>query len=123
LSIIETLLVFVGIPALVVIIVFGLVYSGGAKRARRYRPGRPFDFAPVWFLAAPEQVTGDRQPTGNDRRAVGDAARPALTRGDASAGAPAGTAVEPVPRGEAGRGGVIADVTTQDATGGASDRW
>jgi hypothetical protein len=33
-----------------------LVYAGGARRGgKRYRPGRPFVFTPVWFLAAPEQ--------------------------------------------------------------------
>jgi len=28
---------------------------GGKKDTKRYRPGRPFTFAPVWFLSAPER--------------------------------------------------------------------
>jgi hypothetical protein len=33
-----------------------LVFAGGQRRgSKRYRPGRPFAFTPVWFLAAPEQ--------------------------------------------------------------------
>lgn len=51
------MLVFVGIPLAVVLIVFGLVYLGGPRRGKRYRPGRPYNFAPVWFLAASERVT------------------------------------------------------------------
>lgn len=51
-SILETALVFLGIPLLVFGAVAGLVYAGGAHRSRRYRPGRPYEFAPVWFLAA-----------------------------------------------------------------------
>jgi hypothetical protein len=46
-------LVFVGIPAAVVAAIYGLVYGSTARRvSKRYRPGRPFTFAPVWFLAA-----------------------------------------------------------------------
>jgi hypothetical protein len=39
----------------VFIVVTGLVYVGTARRSKRYRPGRPFTFTPVWFLAAPER--------------------------------------------------------------------
>ena len=45
LSIIETLVVFAGIPLAVVAVIYGLVYAGSARsNDRRYRPGRPFDF-------------------------------------------------------------------------------
>ena len=55
-SIIETLVVFAGIPLAVVAVIYGLVFAGSARaNDRRYRPGRPFDFSPVWFLSAPEQ--------------------------------------------------------------------
>ena len=57
LSIIETLVVFAGIPLAVVAVVAGLVFAGGGRsNDRRYRPGRPFEFAPVWFLSAPEKA-------------------------------------------------------------------
>jgi hypothetical protein len=51
LTITETVLVFVGIPAVVIGSVFALVYGGSAARGKRYRPGRQFDSSPVWFLA------------------------------------------------------------------------
>ena len=56
-SIIETTLIFAGIPAAVILLIAGAVYAGGSRRSRRYRPGRPFDFTPVWFLSVPEQLT------------------------------------------------------------------
>jgi hypothetical protein len=100
LTIAETLLWFVAVPALIVLVVGGLAYAfgGGNRRAGRYRPGRPYDFAPVWFLSAPEQVT-----SASDQKAVGG--RPQ---------APA------LPGGEVETGGAV---VPQGATGGASDRW
>jgi hypothetical protein len=50
----ENLLFFVGIPLAVVGLVFALVYIAGARSAKRYRPGRAYSYAPVWFLARPE---------------------------------------------------------------------
>ncbi|HYN96416.1 MAG TPA: hypothetical protein VES42_21455 [Pilimelia sp.] len=91
---------FVGIPALIVLLVGGLAYAFGGRRgsARRYRPGRPFEATPVWFLSAPERVTGADQ-----RRAVAGAAQaPAISTGEV----------------ETGRAAV-----PQGTTGGASDRW
>jgi hypothetical protein len=66
LSITETVLVFAGIPLLVVAIVVGLVYGGKGSRERRYRPGRGYDFAPVWLLASPDRV----RPAARDGRAA-----------------------------------------------------
>jgi hypothetical protein len=70
LSITEAVLIFAGIPAVVIAAVYAAVYSTTARRAdKRYRPGRPFEFAPVWFLAAPGPLAGSspdgaRQLTG-----------------------------------------------------------
>ncbi len=50
----QDLLIFVGIPLAVIVIIFALVYASGSRGAKRYRPGRPYHFAPVWFLAKPE---------------------------------------------------------------------
>ena len=101
-SVTETLLVFVGIPAAAVLVIAGLALAGGRGRAggggaKRYRPGRPFDFTPVWFLGRPEQLA--------------DSAGTALAAG---AQAPALTSHKLEKAGvEAPAGG----------TGGASDRW
>ncbi len=58
LSVLSTLLVFVVIPLVVIVLVAALVLASGDRnrRSRRYRPGRPYDFQPVWFLASPERV-------------------------------------------------------------------
>nr|WP_204035179.1 hypothetical protein [Micromonospora qiuiae] len=94
------MLVFVGIPAAVVLVIAGLVYGGsgsGGGGAKRYRPGRPFDFTPVWFLGRPEELA--------------DSAGTVLAAG---AQAPALTSRKQKQAGvEAPAGG----------TGGASDRW
>jgi hypothetical protein len=106
LSIIETLVVFVGIPAAVIAAVTGLIFGGNTRRARRYRPGRPFEFRPVWFLAAPEQHGPGNGAGPDSRRQVSGANRLALTKAETAA---AGT--------------VPAPGALPDSTGGASDRW
>jgi hypothetical protein len=96
---VETALILIGIPAAIVLLVGGVAYAfgGGAGRTRRYRPGRPYEFAPVWFLSAPEQLT-----SGAAAGALGARPQPpALSTGEV----------------EAGRG------VPQGSTGGASDRW
>ncbi|MEV4756058.1 hypothetical protein AB0J86_13220 [Micromonospora sp. NPDC049559] len=93
------MLIFVGIPAAVVLVITALALAGrGRGGAKRYRPGRPFDFTPVWFLSSPGQLaetTGVALPPGGQA--------PALTNG----------AIE---KAEGAR-------VPAAATGGASDRW
>lgn len=97
-SVLNTVLVFLVIPVIIILVVTGLSRVGSDSRrpSKRYRPGRPYDFAPIWFLASPEQVT----------TAIGSGpakSRPAIEAGiieDSS-----GVAVRPGP------------------VGGASDRW
>ena len=97
-SVPETLLIFVGIPALIVLGITALTLAGRGERGdRRYRPGRPFEFTPVWFLSSPEQLA---EPAGTALPAGAQA--PALTSRDVAKKG------KPVPAG---------------ATGGASDRW
>lgn len=95
-SVITTILVYVIIPAAVIGTVALIVFAGSdkAKPSRRYRPGRPYEFAPMWFLASPERVAAPDHGH----------ATPAIERGlviEDSSGAP----VRPGP------------------TGGASDKW
>ncbi len=82
LSITETVLVFAGIPAAVIALVYLAVYSTAARKAdKRYRPGRKFDFAPVWFLAAPRPLAGEPgHPNGT--AALTGASAAALPAGD-----------------------------------------
>lgn len=55
----ETLLYLVGVPAAVVAVVWALVYRKGPGALKRYRPNRPYRFAPVWYVAEPS-----REPEG-----------------------------------------------------------
>jgi hypothetical protein len=84
----------------VVLVITALVYGGSTRTSKRYRPGRPFEFTPVWFLSAPEQLSG---------------------RTDAVS-LPAGP---PRPELEGRRPGEPAEgpLLAAQLTGGASDRW
>ncbi len=63
LTITNTVLLFVVLPLAVILAIVGLTVAGGAgRRARRYRPGRPYDFTPIWFLSSPEQVDTGAAP-------------------------------------------------------------
>jgi hypothetical protein len=74
LSISSTVLVYVVIPAAIIILVVTLVFAGSdrTRRTKRYRPGRPYDFQPIWFLSSPEQVNGVTAAADDDhhRRAI-----------------------------------------------------
>ena len=71
-SISNTVLVYVVIPAAIITVVASLVFAGSdrTRRTKRYRPGRPYDFQPIWFLASPEQVTGPAGDGGHHARAI-----------------------------------------------------
>ncbi|MGB9377869.1 MAG: hypothetical protein WCB04_10200 [Mycobacteriales bacterium] len=60
----ETLSVFAGIPILVIFVVASAVYAANARTAPRYRPGRPFTFTPVWYLAeaSPDEAAHHEAP-------------------------------------------------------------
>ena len=100
-SIVETTLIFAGIPAAVILLISGAAYAGGSRRSKRYRPGRPFTFTPVWFLAAPEQMA----KAAHARELTG-ARRAELTAG-----------------GEATATEWSGDKAQPHVIGGASDRW
>jgi hypothetical protein len=107
----NTVLIFVIIPLGFITMVSALVFvsSDGTKRAKRYRPGRPYDFQPVWYLASPEQVR-----TAPDGRAAMD--------GRAALDAPDGHRAQ-----RALAGPVLEDISgvrvQPGPTGGASDSW
>ena len=52
-SIVETVVVFVGIPAALFAVFAALTLGPGAVRAPRYRPGSPWTYKPVWYLPHP----------------------------------------------------------------------
>lgn len=101
----EVLLVFVGIPLGVFLLLAAAVYGAGSRRSKRYRPGRPFEFAPVWFLAAPERIVGPAE--------MPEADHAAIEAGSELAPAGQSRGLEP-----AGRSGSVHGVK-----GGASGSW
>jgi hypothetical protein len=62
-SLVETLLVFVGIPGAIYGILALLTLRVRASKSPRYRPGQDWDHPPVWWTAnpdgAPVRVTED----------------------------------------------------------------
>jgi hypothetical protein len=101
LSISSTVLVFVIIPLAFIAIVAALTLGGSDRKGRRkrYRPGRPYDFQPIWFLASPEQVSPALGGPADGQRALPPGGEGPFVE-DSS-----GKRVQPGP------------------TGGASDRW
>lgn len=64
-TVVQTLLVFVGIPAGIILLIFLAVYGKSLTRQpNRYRPGKAWDFAPSWYVPHPEVVAGT-PPSGN----------------------------------------------------------
>jgi hypothetical protein len=51
----EQVIYLVVVPAVIVAVVWGLASIGGPQAKRRYRPGRPYEFIPVWYLANHER--------------------------------------------------------------------
>lgn len=55
-SIVETVLVFVGIPVAAFALTALIVLGPTAARAPRYRPGAAWTYRPVWYLPHPEHT-------------------------------------------------------------------
>ena len=53
LNVVEYILVFAGIPIAFVLLLAALIFLPGRKRTR-YKPGQPWDHAPVWYEPHPE---------------------------------------------------------------------
>lgn len=72
---VETALIFAGIPA-AIIAVLGVGSFGTSllHHGARYRPGRPWTYAPVWYVPHPQALTQHRPalPAG-ETSAVGGA--------------------------------------------------
>lgn len=91
-------------------VVAGLAMLGGGRRGgRRYRPGRPYEFTPVWFLANPGRANPRRANPGR----VGAHGR------ELTGGAPGARALSA----GVGTPSVIQRPSVPRGTGGASDRW
>ncbi|SDJ36445.1 hypothetical protein SAMN05444157_3014 [Frankineae bacterium MT45] len=57
-NIVQTALVFVGIPLAFIATVFAVIYGPAElKHASRYRPGRGWSYPPIWYLPHPVEGT------------------------------------------------------------------
>jgi hypothetical protein len=76
---VEVLLVLVGIPLAIIAVLALLTLPGGRKRTR-YKPGQPWDHAPVWYEPHPEHPvdTGHGPAPGSGPAAVPGASTAAL---------------------------------------------
>lgn len=67
-TIVETVLVFLGIPlALVALVVFAVYGRSMVHQPNRYRPGKAWTYPPAWYLPHPQaidDVVSDRVPSG-----------------------------------------------------------
>jgi hypothetical protein len=51
----ETLLVYLGVPLVIVLVMAALIFlPGGSHRRPRYRPGQPWEHEPIWYEPHPE---------------------------------------------------------------------
>lgn len=54
-SIVQTVLIFVCIPAAIISVFVLAVFGTSSNRQQvRYRPGRPWNFQPVWYVPHPD---------------------------------------------------------------------
>lgn len=119
-SMLETLLVFVGIPLLVFVVISLLVLAPSLVKGTRFSPGQPWDAAPEWFGAAEldraEPAAQRPQLTGSTR-AIGGSG---VTGTGSSRVSEADTST-----GGASRAGAASGRETgaDTDTGGASVRW
>ena len=72
-TVVETLLVFVGIPLLIVAVLAVLTLRPDKGHRRlRYKPGQPWEHAPVWYEPHPQHGPADAHGDGHvDSLAIG----------------------------------------------------
>jgi hypothetical protein len=71
-TVVETLLVFVGAPLAVFVLLWALTYLPGGRQRNgvRYKPGQSWDHEPVWYEPQPEGAPQHTAGEG-DTQAVG----------------------------------------------------
>jgi hypothetical protein len=75
LTVIQTLLIFVGIPALLFVVIAVLVSAPSAARGPRYRPGLGWWAAPIWFNGPNDAERAVREAAGASSQGGGASAR------------------------------------------------
>jgi hypothetical protein len=54
----ETILVFVGAPLAIIAVLALLIFLPGGRKRVRYKPGQPWEHAPIWYEPHPEGPAG-----------------------------------------------------------------
>ena len=88
-TVVETILVFVGIPLVIVASWRVLTFVPGGRKRPRYKPGQPWEHAPVWYEPHPEH---------GPAAAHGDGHVDSLAIGAGHGAATPGTGARPAPR-------------------------
>ena len=79
----ETILVFVGIPLAIFLLLALLIFVPGGRKRTRYKPGQPWNHAPIWYEPHPEHGPADGH---GETMAIGSSVYGELT-GDGAHGA------------------------------------
>jgi hypothetical protein len=58
-TVVETILVFAGIPLLIIAILALLIFVPGGRKRARYKSGQPWEHAPIWYEPHPDGAAGD----------------------------------------------------------------
>ena len=117
-SVWETVLVFVGIPAAAYGLLALLTLGPGLARSPRYRPGRAWEHEPVWYLAHP----GTAVPEAGEHRGSAPA-EPEPGRRPPGQPAPGTAPAQPALAGPEEGAAAGDPAAAQTARGGASGQW
>ncbi len=58
-TVVETLLVFAGVPLAIVLVLALLIFVPGGRKRSRYRAGQPWEHAPIWYEPHPEHAPAE----------------------------------------------------------------
>lgn len=87
----QTALVYVGSPLAIASVLAAAVYARSMTQPNRYRPGRPWTSAPVWYVGSPTHVpTRPRLPAGATPAKVLSAATTAVVEKQVATGGASG---------------------------------
>ena len=80
-TVVETILVFAGIPLAIIAVLALLIFVPGGRKRARYKSGQPWEHAPIWY---------EPHPDGRRRRArLATLPLPAGSAGSTQLGGPA----------------------------------
>jgi hypothetical protein len=58
-TVVETILVFAGVPLAIVALLALLIFLPGGRKRTRYKSGQPWEHAPIWYEPHPDGPAGD----------------------------------------------------------------